>query len=72
VFFLRFDGASGAYSSYFDLAIGLARHQRTGSPTLLENFARQVGAKTYSDIYGAWKWEILQIGRFGKFIGLKD
>jgi len=53
-FLLRLDSARGAYSSYFDLAIGLARHQRTGSLTSLENFAQHVGAKTYGDIYGNW------------------
>ncbi len=52
-FFLRFDDGTGSGNSLrFDLAIGLARHQLTGSPTLLENFARHVDAKTYGDIYG--------------------
>jgi len=36
------------------MAIGLARHQRSGFPTLLENFAQHVDAKTYADIYGNW------------------
>ena len=54
-FFLRFDDGTGSGNSLrFDLAIGLARHQLTGSPTLLENFARHVDAKTYGDIYGNW------------------
>jgi len=54
-FLLRFDGGGGGgYSSGFDMAIGLARHQLTGSPTLLEKFARHVDAKTYGDIYGNW------------------
>jgi hypothetical protein len=51
---LRLNEVGGAYASDFDMAIGLARHQRTGSPTQLENFARHVNAKTYGDIYGNW------------------
>jgi len=39
---LRFNEVGGYDSSDFDMAIGLARHQRTGSPTLLENFAQHV------------------------------
>ena len=52
--FFRDGGTGGDFSSNFDMAIGLAIHQRSGSPTLLENFARHVGAETYADIYGNW------------------
>jgi RHS repeat-associated protein len=49
-------GAAAATTSRegFDMALGLARHGETGSPTLLRNFASRVGAKTYGDIYGSW------------------
>lgn len=43
----------GATKNY-DMALGLAKHQTTGQYTLLENFAKRVGAKTYRDIYGTW------------------
>jgi hypothetical protein len=49
---LRVNDVGGSYSS--DMAIGLARHHLTGSPTQLENFARHVDALTYGDIYGNW------------------
>jgi len=54
VFLLKLNEIGGCDSSDFDMAIGLARHQRTGSPTQLENFALHVNAKTYGDIYGNW------------------
>ncbi|KHD09122.1 hypothetical protein PN36_22930 [Candidatus Thiomargarita nelsonii] len=53
-FFLEMVKLGGGFSSNFDMAIGLARHQRSGSPALLENFAQHVYAKTYADIYGNW------------------
>jgi len=51
---LRVNEVGGSYSSDFDMAIGLARHHLTGSPTQLENFAKHVNAKTYGDIYRNW------------------
>jgi len=43
--------ASRDGGAIFDLALGLGRHQESGSQ-LLRNFAKHTGSKTYGDIYG--------------------
>jgi RHS repeat-associated protein len=49
------DAAASAATSEggFDMALGVARHGTSGSPTLLNNFASRTGAKTYKDIFGS-------------------